>query len=96
MKHFFVYIEKFKFKDFLSLLLLYKLLDMLASEPSLRDMLIVILTLIVKHYYDNNSAAAKKDETISKALTHAQGTKKPGDPAINSVTDSNVNITQPE
>lgn len=68
MREFFKYIKEFPFKNLFALLLVYKLLAILESNPTLRDILIVLLTLIVKHYFDSNTGAEKRDATISKAL----------------------------
>ncbi len=86
MKALFDYIQKFPFKNFLALPLIYGLFWVMANYPALHDSCIVLLTLVVKYYYDTSTASSKKDETISRALDQAQQL-----PAITSPIVSNAN-----
>lgn len=74
MKTFFDYVQKFQFKNLLSLPLIAGLIWLMYTTPALHDSCIVLLTLVVKYYFDSSNQSAKKDETISNALTMAQQT----------------------
>lgn len=77
MKHIFDYIQRFKFKDAFAVFLIWRMLDILSKDPTLRDLLIVLITLIVKHFYDSNVGSSKKDETISTLANNQQTNQTP-------------------
>ena len=95
MKTLFDFLQKFPFKNFLAIPLIYGLFYLMANIPSLHDSCVVLLTLAVKYYYDSSTSSTTKDSTIAKALDTAQ--QLPGNPALGKSTVENadtVNIDQ--